>query len=75
MKELHQNVLQEGLFTSIKGHLYKVKGHLGKPEAQVEFEPPNRKLFLISFICIKKKNFSKRAVLTKYPTHGCFIFL
>ena len=40
MKELHQIVLQEGLFASIKGHLCLTKGHLGNPEAQVEVELP-----------------------------------
>ena len=40
MKELGQIVLQEGLFTSIEGHLYLTKGHLDNPEGQVEVESP-----------------------------------
>ena len=61
MKELDQIALQEGLFASIKEHLCLTKGHLDSPEGQVEVEsPPNRKLFLISFIDIRKKTFFKK---------------
>ena len=40
MKELDQIALQEGLLTSIKGHLCLTKGHLDNPEGQVKVESP-----------------------------------
>ena len=44
------------------------KGHLDNPEGQVEVDsPPNRKLFLISFIHIKKKFFFKKGTFNKVP--------
>ena len=70
MKELDHIVLQ-------KEQLCLTKGHLDNPERQVVFEsPPNRKLFLIHSIYIKKNNFfTKRALLMKRPTPGCFFFM
>ena len=74
MKEFNQIVLQKEFFASIKEHLCLTKGHLDNPEGQVEVEPPNRKLFLISFIHIRKNVFSKMALLTKRPIPRRFTF-
>ena len=70
MKELDQTVLQ-------KGHLDLTKGHLDNPEGHVEVESsPNRKLFLISFICIKENNqFFKTGTFNKASDPGRLIFL
>ena len=74
MKELDQIVLQKGLFASIKGRSCLTKGYLDNSEGQLVVEsPPNQKLFLKSFIYIKKKKFSsKKALLTKRPIPGRF---
>ena len=37
---MNQVILGKGLFTSIKGHLCLIKGHLDNPEGQVEVEFP-----------------------------------
>ena len=75
MKELDQIILQGGLFTSNKGHFCLAKGYFDNPERQIEVAfPPNWKLFLITFIHIKKKNFSKMILLTKCPISGRFIY-
>ena len=74
MKELNQIALQKGLFASIKRHLCLTKGHLDDPKGQMEAQ--NWKLFLVSFVYIKKNKFlSKRALSNNYPIPGRFIFL
>ena len=61
MKELDQSVLQKGLFVSVKGHLCLKKKTLGLSRRTGWVWPPSsQKLFLISFIYIKKKNFFKK---------------
>ena len=67
--ELNERIESNCSLALVKGHLCLTKEHLDNPERQMEFEyPPNEKLFLISFI-------SKKALLTKCPISGPFIFL
>ena len=76
MKELNQIVLQKGLSTSIKGHLCLTKGHLNNQKDRWRLNLLNRKLFLISFIYIKKNIFFKKGIfLMKCPIPRHFIFL
>ena len=65
MKEFNQIVLQKEFFASIKEHLCLTKGHLDNPEGQVKVVPPNRKLFLISFIHIRKNVFFKNGTFNE----------
>ena len=39
MKELNHFVLENRLFTSVKGHLFLTKGHSDNPDGQVEVIP------------------------------------
>ena len=77
MKELDQIILQKGLFTSIKGHLYLTKGHLDNPEGEVQVESSLiGKLFLINFIYIKDNNyFFKTSTFNEASDPGRLIFL
>ena len=75
MKELNQIVLQKGLFTSIKGQLCLTKGTWTTQKDRQRLNPPppppNQKLFLISFVCIKKNNFfSKKGTFNKAYNPG-----
>ena len=45
MKELNQNILGKGLFTSIKKHLCLTKEYLDNPEGAVEVESPKSECF------------------------------
>ena len=56
------------------GHLYLTKGHLENPEGSMEVES-SYGMFLTHFVQIEKKNFPKRALLTKRPIPDSFIFL
>ena len=59
-----------------KRHLCMTKGHLNNPEGLMEVQSPLIRSYLwcISLIW-RKKFFSRRAILTKHPIHGCFIFM
>ena len=60
MKELNRFVLENRLFTSVKGHLFLTKGHSDNPDGQVEVIPLLIGLFLKSLIETKNMFFFKK---------------
>ena len=75
MKELDQIVLLKGLFNKTVPLFEKWAREQSRMTGE-GWIPLSRKLFLVSFVYIKKNLFfSKRALSAKHPITGRFIFL